>query len=128
MSNNGIRGEYGISAQGNFYIDDIIGVPHPYCIGAKHVSFAADNYSEILSKECIEDAESHGIYCDICKQISNRGGTPLSYAQHETALVVKCKADFKKHKEYEKELQDYLVKCKDECEKNGYAGFAFVRV
>lgn len=37
--------------------------PHPFVIGGRHVSFAANNFGGGLGVEAIEAAERKGIYC-----------------------------------------------------------------
>lgn len=101
------KGTYGTSENGNFQVVDTIAVPHPYCITARHIAAGG-----ILNSESIEAAERNGAACGI-------KGCRLSYKQHEVALLVSCKT------EPNDELEKYLVGNKDECEKNGYAGFAF---
>jgi hypothetical protein len=115
-----LAARYGKSEQGNFFVCDTIGVPHPYCITDKHVTLAADNFSGILSKEAIENAEKHGAKCGICKG-------KLSFAQHEQALLVECRVDMKQEDgSANPELHAYLLKCKEMCEQDKYAGFAFL--
>lgn len=109
--------KYGVSEQGNFSIKDKIGVPHPYCITPKHVAVAADHHGGILGESAIEDAESRGARCGM------RGCT-LTYKEHEQALLVACKVEIEESKE---ELQDYLISIKEQAEKDGYAGFAFMK-
>lgn len=52
--------KYGESECGNFKVIDTIGVPHPYCIGPKHVGWASDHWNGMLGKDAILDAEEHG--------------------------------------------------------------------
>jgi len=112
------KGTYPDSPSGNFKVIDVIGVPHPYCIGPKHVALAADRFCGILGNEAIEEAERRGIHCATC-----RG--ELSLKEHETALLVGCKVDFKDHKD---EVSTWLKSIVAEAEKHKYAGFAFVRI
>lgn len=116
-----VKGNYGKSKNGNFYIKDTIGVPHPYMIGPRHVVHAADHYGGILNNAAIESGEARGIMCAM-------EGCNLTYAQHETALLVACKRDFKIDEAAKKELGAYLRNNVNKCEKNGYAGFAFMMV
>ena len=47
-------------------VDDIQAVnfkPHPFMIGRRHVTWASNHFSGILSSDAIEDAEKHGITC-----------------------------------------------------------------
>ncbi len=114
---------YGASAQGNFRVIDVIGVPHPYCIGARHVAHATDRFSGILGEAAIRSAEMAGIHCAICKG-------KLSYDQHEQAALVECKMsqdELKASPAFTEELQAYLLCNKAKAEADGYAGFAFVR-
>lgn len=111
--------KYGESAQGNFRIVDTIGVPHPYCVGARHVVHAADHHSGMLGKDAIECGERKRIFCDICKG-------KLTFAQHEQALIVECNADLHEpNGQTNSELHDFLLAIKDQVERDGYAGFAF---
>lgn len=109
---------YNQSTGGNFKVIDTIGVPHPYCITPRHVAYASDHWSGMLSADCIRESEKHGARCDICKG-------QLSYDQHEQALLVSCKKDFNKSEELKKELTDYLLSIKALAEQEKYAGFAF---
>jgi len=114
------QARYGTSAQGNFYIKDTIGVPHPYCITAKHVVHAADHFNGRLGEAAIADAEKHGIHC----------GTPrcqLSYDEHKQGLLVGCKAHLKDEKgEANPELHEWLLKCKELAIADNIEGFAFL--
>jgi len=114
-----LREKYGASEQGNFYVLDSIGVPHPYCITPKHVAVAADHHCGILGKEAIVDAEERGARCGICKG-------KLAYAEHEQALLVECNVEIKgADGKAVLELQAYLLKIKAQAERDHYAGFAF---
>jgi hypothetical protein len=112
---------YGVSRNGNFRIIDAIGVPHPYCIGARHVAYASDHFGGVLSAAAIEEAERRGITCCICKG-------KLSFKEHERALLVECKTEIKgEDGKANSELHEFLLSVKEQVEKDGYAGFAFVR-
>jgi hypothetical protein len=119
MEASQIKGTYSPSEYGNFYIYETIGVPHPYCIGPRHVAHASDNFSGRLSKAAIMDGEKIGILCAI-------KGCNLLYDQHEVALVVACKKDVKKDPSFKPELEKFLKDNVDEATANNYAGFAFV--
>ena len=119
-----IRGVYPPSKEGNFRIVDTIGVPHPYCIGSRLVAFTADYHNGLLGNDAIDDAEKHGIYCEICKKIQRKGGKILSRIEHEQALLVECVIDINP---VPSELKTWLLEIKDEATKNGYTGFAFKR-
>ena len=111
--------KYGKSVDGNFFVVDTIGVPHPYCITPSHITFAAERFSGLLSKEAIIAAESYGAKCDICKG-------KFRYDQHEQALLVLCKLEIREQKEGS-ELHVYLQSIADKARVDGYIGFAFVR-
>lgn len=110
--------KYGSSEHGNFTVIDTIGVPHPYCIGSKHVVHASDRFGGMLGKAAIESAEKHGIYCETCR------GT-LSFKQHESALLISCKLPLEPQQQPGSELHTFLLKCKPMCEADGFVGFAF---
>lgn len=114
------KGEYGTSERGNFAVIDTIGVPHYYCITLKHLEKSTGIYLDI------EEAERWGAACNTCKQNARHGGKILSYKEHGLALLVECAVDFKGNEEVEKELRAWLLKIKDEAERNRYVGFAFV--
>ena len=116
----GINGEYGVSEHGNFSIKDTIGIPHPYCITPMHLKHSEGMYLDIPR------AESRGAVCDICKKAVNKGKQDkiLTFDEHEQALLVECKAPIDP---MPSELHDWLLSIKDEAEKNGYAGFAFLK-
>lgn len=60
------------SKNGNYEVDDSIGVPHPYCITAGHVTWAADHWGERLGPEAIKDAEAnHKAICGTCSKAQN---------------------------------------------------------
>ena len=102
-----------------FFCGDVIGVPHPYCIGTKHVVHAADHFGGMLTADAIRDAEKRGAKCCICKG-------KLSYDEHQSAIVVVVD-DARELKDIP-ELRDYLLSIKDRTEKDGFAGFAFMRL
>jgi len=106
--------KYGKSKDGNFYVIDTIGVPHPYCITTGHVAEASDHFCGRLGTEAIEAAEEKGATCGICKG-------KLTYKEHQQALLVSCKCEANGNKE----LHEFLLSVKDMAVKDGYAGFAF---
>lgn len=117
-TNEELKARYGESEHGNFAVIDTIGVPHPYCIGPRHVVHASDKFGGMLGKEAIRDAEKHGIRCMTCKG-------KLSYEQHEVALLVDCKLPIEDQSGPGSELHAYLMKSKPLCEEDKYVGFAF---
>lgn len=106
------------SEHGNFTVIDTIGVPHPYCITPRHVVYASDHHCGMLTADSIREAEENGAQCGICKG-------KLLYDEHETALLVSCKKDIEADEEAKNELHKYLLKLKDQAEKDNYVGFAF---
>lgn len=115
--------KYGKSKDGNYYIKDVIGVPHTYCVGVKHLELNDGMYLDI------EGAEEKGAQCEICKKLVRDGKLKkvLTYKEHERALVVVCKKEPKEKTKYHKELHNFLLKIKDKVSKDGYAGFAFLK-
>jgi hypothetical protein len=93
-----------------FSVRDTMGVPHPFCIGARHVAYASDNCGGMLGDSAIK---ASGVPCQM-------KGCQLSYKEHETALAVNCKS---KDNEL---LKNYLLSIKEQCEKDNYAGFVLV--
>lgn len=114
----------------NFRIIDTIGVPHPYCITPRHVTWASDHWAGILNKESIIDSEKHGgARCDICEG-------QLSFEKHEQALLVECDMDIHDNTvppdnqgkiQMNEELHEWLKEIKERVGKDGYAGFAFIK-
>ena len=109
---------YPASKNQNFQIlPDTIGVPHPYCITPRHIEVASNKFSGMLSKEAIEYGEKHSnAHCGV-------PGCQLSYAEHEQAAVVECRADPKDHKD---EIQDYFKDHGPSLEAEGVAGMALL--
>lgn len=93
-----------------FSIRDTVGVPHPFCIGTRHVAYAADHYGGMLGESAIE---ASGAPCGM-------KGCQLSFKEHETALAINCKS---KDNEL---LKEYLLTIKEQCEKDNFAGFVLV--
>jgi hypothetical protein len=115
-----LAAKFGTSKDGNFYPVDTIGVPHPYCITPRHVSYAADYCSGLLGKSAIEGAERDGAHCGM------RNCT-LAFDQHEQALVIACKLPLNSESgKTNAELFEYLQSIKDIAEKEHFAGFAFL--
>lgn len=104
---------------------DTIGVPHPYCIGSKHLEYNEGVYLDIPS------AEAKGAVCEICKGMKKKNHyyTILTHAEHETALLVAVdkECEFSEFSDEEREsLQGYLKSLVPLCEEDGFAGFAFI--
>ena len=104
-----------------FYVKDIIGVPHPYCITDKHVVHASDNYSGRLGDDAIRSLEKK-----LNKPCCGVKGCNLYYDEHEQALLVSVKSD-KELNDLKDELNEYLLSIKEMCESDGYIGFAFIQ-
>lgn len=115
FKDNELQERYGKSEEGNFFVREIIGVPHPYCITPGHVAEVSDNHGGILGTSAIEAAEKKGVFCGTCRGM-------LKFKEHETVLLVACKLDFNRP-----ELRKYLMSVKDKATEDGFAGFAFVR-
>ena len=110
-----------------FSVEGTIPTPHPYCITPRLVAYTSDNHRGILGESAIEDAESKGIICDICRQGRKDGHKVLSYKEHETAILIAVNHSGEL-KEIEEELREYLLSIKDQTEADGFAGFAFKQV
>ena len=96
-----------------FSVRDTIGVPHSYCIGAKHVGHASDNYHSLLGTDAIKSGERKGITCEV-------RNCQLTYEQHEIALAINCKS------KDDKLLNSYLVSIIEQAEKDKYVGFVLI--
>ncbi len=117
-----LAARFGASEQGNFYVKDTIGVPHPFCVTPKHIT-AAQAYGGMLGREAIESLEKK-----TGKPSCGMRGCNLRFAEHEQALLVACKAEMKDADgKAVPELHSYLLKCKNPCEEDHYAGFAFLK-
>jgi hypothetical protein len=112
-----MRGTY--TKTDNFEVIDTIGVPHPYTITNKHVSFASEHHCGRLGEDAIKAGEKQGITCGV-------RGCLLSYDEHEQALLIACKAPLRIEGENNPDLIKYLEANARECEDNGYAGFSFI--
>lgn len=120
--------KYGISRNKNFEVIDTIGFPHPYCLTPKHVEYASKKFNGMLGNEALASAEKEGIYCFSCREINRRLGDPiLKYNEHKHNLLVACYKDMNKTKKLKNEMKVYLLSIKDMCEKDGYAGFTFLK-
>lgn len=114
------RGEYGESEHGNFKVVDSIPLDHAFCVTASHIAYAAQHCCGILDEHALEES---GIPCGV-------KGCQLSPKEHKYALLISGAAELTEPDDVTKpnpELHAYLLKIKDECIKNGYEGFAFMR-
>ena len=122
MTKTELKKRYGTSENGNFYIEDTIGTPHPFTITHKHVVYAADHCFGILGENAIKQAEAIGIHC-------GARGCKLTLEEHGKALVVSCKKELKDAAgKTNCELHTYLLACAGKAETDKYDGFAFVKV
>ena len=102
-----------------FSVVDTIGVPHAFCIDAKHVAYASDNFSGQLSEAAITAYEKvHGPSC--ATRVDQYNRCQLKFEQHEQALLIGCKT------KDEEELRSYLKEIVGMCEADGYAGFTLL--
>jgi hypothetical protein len=96
--------------------------PHTYMIGARHVVFAADHASGMLSAETIRRAEDAGIHCEIC----NKQRHYLTYDEHvsEDVLLIAI-PEHMTDLMLVPGLHAYLLSIKDDAERLGITGFGF---
>ena len=100
-----------------FYVKDTLPEKHHYCITNKHIE-----YSDTIILD-IEGAEIKGAVCGTCQELHNKNYSYkiMSYAEHKQILLIGCKAD------NDEELNKYLLSIKEQTEKDGYLGFAFIK-
>ena len=100
--------------------------PHPYCIGPRHVAYAADHCGGMLSESAIEEAEKYGVKCAM-KLGRGHGRCGQSYRDHKsmpTAVIVL-------HNDHPADLNaipglhTYLLSIKEKATELGIEGFAF---
>jgi len=114
-----------------FKVIDTIGVPHPYCITPKHLQYNPTMILDIAeaerrSKEAHPNDPRRWAVCEICRKLSKKTGKNiLPYEEHKRALLIEVN-DPRELKDIP-ELQPYLLSIKEQCEKEGYAGFAFTQ-
>ncbi len=135
MDTKELKEKYGKSEQGNFRVVDTIQTPHTYCITPKHLRYNAGVYLDIVgaekrSREAHPNNSRLWAVCDICRKINKQTGEPiLTYEEHKFALVVECKTDIEDPQDEKKmtpELHQWLLKIKDQANRDGYVGFAFI--
>lgn len=88
-------------------------VPHPYCVGPKHVAHASDKFGGMLGESAIKDLENHqGPSCCV-------KGCSLRYEDHETkkALILQPAKDLGNE-----EAGKELFKIKSLLMEKGYEG------
>lgn len=103
-----------------FKLDKIekVAMPHPYCIGPKHLEYADSMY---LNAETIEHAERKGAKCCICKE----QGKNLSFKEHETSLTLFISVQQNRDLNAIPGLHAYLLSIKRAASELGIQGFAF---
>ena len=84
----------------HFEVVDTIGVPHPFCIGTKHVVYASDNHSGRLGADAIRGLEKK--------------------LKRPSCEVKGCKIKDKD------KLKEYLLSITDKCKEDGFEGFALL--
>lgn len=115
-----------------FKVIDTIGVPHPYCVTPKHLEFSEGMYLDIegaekRSREQYPNDPRKWAVCDICRRRERETGEKiLTYKEHKQALLIEVDGELKDKKTNEV-LKEYLLKIKPRAEREGFAGFAFVR-
>jgi len=112
--------ELGKSEHGNFYVEDSIGVPHPYLITPKHIGHASDNFSGRLGEAAIRSCEEKGVTCGM-------KGCNLTHAEHEQAVAIMCTKNPEDDEAYAKEFQAYLLSMNPKLEESKYVGFVPVK-
>lgn len=91
--------------------------PHPYVIGSRHVAYAADHCSGMLTEHAIEDAERK----KAAKCAHPGCHEPYRKHTHDTvAIIIFCR-DLTTE-----ELRTELLKLKDKFEAEKIDGFAFL--
>jgi hypothetical protein len=110
-----------------FSVIDTIPVPHPYCIGARHLAESKSFYLDI--EEAIEEAERRGARCCTCKELFRKGKIPkvLTYKEHKQALLIEVRDPEDRDLKEVPGLQEYLLSIKEQTEKDGFAGWTFVK-
>lgn len=90
-----------------------ISIPHPYCIGSKHVEFASVHFNGMLGEEAIEEGEKQGIVCNICKNLNKKEGRiVLSYKEHKTYNTLFIEVSNNKDLNNINGLHEYLLSIK----------------
>jgi len=97
-----------------------VSLPHPYCIGTRHVVEAADHFSGRLGAEAIESAERKGARCGM-------PGCNLKYAGHEQMLTMFIAVPPQHQRDLNAcpGLHAYLLSIKEQAQALGVQGFAF---
>lgn len=98
-------------------VRDVNHKPHPYVIGPKHIVYASDHFSGMLSEMCIKEGEAAGK----CK--CAHPGCKLSYDEHSCDRVAFLQLQRDGNDEEAKVLLQKIV---TELDKNLIDGFTFV--
>jgi hypothetical protein len=92
--------------------------PHPYCIGTRHVAYAADHCGGRLNENAIERAEKDGAHCGV-------SGCYISYRDHKTTHALHIAITDNHDLNAVPGLHAYLLTIKDAATALGIDGFAF---
>ncbi len=95
-------------------------LPHPYCIGTKHVVVASDHFGGMLTEDTIRDAEKRGAKCSTCRR-----GEVLPYDEHESQVALYIEVPQNRDLNAVSGLHAYLLSIKEQATKSGIEGFAF---
>ena len=95
-----------------------VSIPHPYCITARHMEIASDQFCGMLGEAAIEAAEKQGAHCGM--QRCN-----LRYDQHKTSETLFIRVPQNKDLNAVPGLHAYLLLIKDKATELGIEGFAF---
>ena len=119
---------YGRSSKGTFGVVDTWPEKHPYCIGNKLVSFAAERFGGMLTEDAIRAAEKEkSIYCATCERaFKDRDiDQPMDFDEHLSGLLIQCLQKPSNDNEYGKELTAYMKECikMEHFKKQKYVGF-----
>jgi hypothetical protein len=97
-------------------IDNVNHKPHPYCIGPKHLKYASDRHSNVLSEDVIREGEKKGVYCAV-------PGCTLDYDEHTSNTVMMIQLVRHAHTD---EVQELLNKVNKVIDGTGIEGYTLV--
>jgi hypothetical protein len=97
---------------------DKLSVPHPYCLTPRHVAYAADQCSGMLTEAAIEGAEKEGAKCGICKG-------KYKFSEHEVVNSLIITVPQSHNLNAVPGLHTYLFENKQRFVDAGIDGFAF---
>jgi hypothetical protein len=96
-----------------------VSMPHPYCITPKHVAWASDHWSGMLSEAAIQDSESKG------KARCGMRGCNLGYEEHRVQKTLFIEVPQNRDLNAVPGLHAYLLSIKSTAMQEGVDGFAF---